>query len=171
MPSAGTFGAISDHVKYAILAQQLKSRDPSGKMPFLPNLTAGLMNTTAPASRPSSRQVEDEEEDPQLVIDEDSQPEDLSQLQSKMDDEHILAAKKVAENILEQAMKSSSALEKVPQPQTADGRDANGKISVKTENGTKMFSKENLKEEGDLVSVSKLVDNATNPMAFGNYFR
>ncbi|XP_055710299.1 ras-responsive element-binding protein 1 isoform X2 [Phlebotomus papatasi] len=169
MPSAGTFGAISDHVKYAILAQQLKSRDPSGKIPFLPNLTAGLMNTTAPASRPSSRQVEDEEEDPQLVIDEDSQPEDLSQLQSKMDDEHILAAKKVAENILEQAMKSSTAQEKA-QPQT-DGRDANGKISVKTENGTKMFSKENLKEEGDLVSVSKLVDNATNPMAFGNYFR
>ncbi|GAB0089234.1 uncharacterized protein DMENIID0001_037470 [Sergentomyia squamirostris] len=168
MPPNSTFGAISDHVKYAILAQQLKSRDPSGKMPFLPNLTPSALmtptiNPPPTSSRPNSRQVEDEEEDPQLVIDEDSQPEDLSQLQppAKIDEDHILAAKKVAENILEQAMKSSA--------EKAEANDSNGKIKI--ENSPKMFNKEILKEEGDLVSVSKLVDNATNPMSFGNYFR
>uniref|UniRef100_A0A1B0C9B0 C2H2-type domain-containing protein n=2 Tax=Lutzomyia longipalpis TaxID=7200 RepID=A0A1B0C9B0_LUTLO len=170
MPSSGTFGAISEHVKYAILAQQLKSRDPSGKLPFLPNIPSGLMSSSSASSRPSSRQVEDEEEDPQLVIDEDSQPEDLSQMPTtKVDDEHILAAKKVAENILEQAMKTSSDKTSPSQGNAPEGRDSNGKI--KAENGTKTFNKENLKEEADLVSVSRLVDNATNPMAFGNYFR
>ncbi|XP_053681609.1 ras-responsive element-binding protein 1 [Sabethes cyaneus] len=117
---------------------------------------------------------EEEEDERELVIDEEFQPEDLSKgnesdqelpqpvaarnqespvfqhkiLKQKLEEskeQRQQAAKAVAEGILEQAIRQRKEVEKEKEP-TAKSCD-----------------------ESDLVSVSKLVDNATN-VAFENYF-
>ncbi|XP_055551332.1 uncharacterized protein LOC129733830 isoform X2 [Wyeomyia smithii] len=119
---------------------------------------------------------EEEEDERELVIDEEFQPEDLSKgnesdqelpqpvvarnqespvfqhkiLKQKLEEskeQRQQAAKAVAEGILEQAMRQRKEVEKEKEPSAPKGAD-----------------------ESDLVSVSKLVDNATN-VAFENYFR
>lgn len=89
--------AISDQVKYAILAQQLKCREkPAGYyMPVDANMQS---QSDADNGNTLPQQPEDDEES-ELIIDEDSEPEDLS------------AAKRVASTILEEAtrLKKSQA--------------------------------------------------------------
>ncbi|XP_062700297.1 uncharacterized protein LOC109428470 isoform X2 [Aedes albopictus] len=120
---------------------------------------------------------EEEEDERELVIDEEFQPEDLSKGNESEDERPIKkespvfqhqilkqkleeskeqrqqAAKAVAEGILEQAMRQRKELEREKEKEKEAAKD--------TDSG---------KEEGDLVPVSKLVDNATN-VAFENYFR
>ncbi|XP_021695007.1 zinc finger protein 236 isoform X3 [Aedes aegypti] len=117
---------------------------------------------------------EEEEDERELVIDEEFQPEDLSKgnesederpskkespvfqhqiLKQKLEEskeQRQQAAKAVAEGILEQAMRQRKELEREKEKEAAKDVDSG-------------------KEEGDLVPVSKLVDNATN-VAFENYF-
>ena len=160
MPSmqSPSFGGISDQVKYAILAQQLKSRESPKSMmaqqyhqmsmPPMPQMSGSdrRSHTSTP------HHDEDEEEDDQLVIDEEYQAEDLSKSSDSGISDKNSAARKIAENILEQAMKMGN-----PMP----------KLHVDEDKEITM----NIKEEAnDLVSVSKLVDNATNAMVFSNYF-
>ncbi|XP_065076385.1 zinc finger protein 236 isoform X5 [Ochlerotatus camptorhynchus] len=122
---------------------------------------------------------EEEEDERELVIDEEFQPEDLSKgnesedekvvkrespvfqhqiLKQKLEeskDQRQQAAKAVAEGILEQAMRQRKELER------ENEKESEAAAAKEVDSG---------KEEGDLVSVSKLVDNATN-VAFENYFR
>lgn len=168
------FGGISEQVKYAILAQQLKARESPKNLissQFSPNPTQGLglsshhhlshINQQDRIEEQSSPKTNtpalNDDDDPQLVIDEEYQAEDLSKSSDSINEnEKTLVARKVAENILEQAMKMTSATK------TIDLRD------LEIEPTKKEFAKE---EGNDLVSVSKLVDNATNSMMFSNYFR
>lgn len=161
---ASGFGGISDQVKYAILAQQLKARESPKSMmsPSFPHMQLPLQTqlTEAPEkSHTPATMKEDDDDDDQLIIDEDFHAEDLSK--SSDGHEKNSAARKIAENILEEAMKMSA--------KTADV-----KFSTKTDSETdKDSDREQQKKEetNDLVSVSKLVDNATNSMMFSNYFR
>lgn len=86
--------AISDQVKYAILAQQLKchSERPSK---YLKSMDGSAMPARNDVDTVPSQQEDDEES--QLVIDEDSEPEDLS------------AAKRVASTILEEATRLNTS--------------------------------------------------------------
>ncbi|XP_062539492.1 ras-responsive element-binding protein 1 isoform X2 [Armigeres subalbatus] len=119
--------------------------------------------------------LEEEEDERELVIDEEFHPEDLSKgtesederptkkespvfqhqiLKQKLEEskeQRQQAAKAVAENILEQAMRQHKQLDREKEKEAAKDADSG-------------------KDESDLVSVSKLVDNATN-VAFENYFR
>lgn len=166
---AAGFGGISDQVKYAILAQQLKSRDsPKSSMNFpplpMPQLTLHeeMRELRAMPEKTSTPAPNHDDDDPQLVIDEDFQAEDLSK--SSDGHEKVSAARKVADNILEEAMKMGSHHAKSHLAKIA-------KLELE-EKEEKEIKSENAKEEGnDLVSVSKLIDNATNSMMFSNYFK
>jgi hypothetical protein len=191
---ASGFGGISDQVKYAILAQQLKARDspksmmsnsfPPLPLPLQTQLTVAdeiiggkkaieKTGTPAPAANP-------DDDDPQLIIDEDFHAEDLSK---SSDGEKNSAARKVAENILEEAMKMGSShvknmISKAAAAAAAQHIDSDEDDEDDEEDeDEKEYEKErkvshHIKEEGnDLVSVSKLIDNATNSMMFSNYFR
>lgn len=185
MDNHNIFNAIPDQVKYAILAKQLKSRnDKTMNSSFFDALTQQQFN------KPPTPNADEDDNDSNLVIDEDtSEPEDLTSQKSSPSNKRSIddansAAKKVAQNILEEAMKSSNkstsiSISPVGQAaaQSTPKNKENDMKSPRTEN-----KKENvdsgfgasisIKEEGDLVSVSKLVDNATtNSMSFGNFFR
>lgn len=170
---AAGFGGISDQVKYAILAQQLKSRESPKSMmssftpmsmPLQTHLTSPLSPQEDPEESHSYTPVpvkEDDDDDDQLVIDEDFEGEELSKSNDAV--EKNLAARKVAENILEEAMKMGGSHAKAVEL---------SKIAHKTESESESEVKRESKEEtNDLVSVSKLVDNATNSMMFSKYFR
>ncbi|KAJ6638186.1 Ras-responsive element-binding protein 1 [Pseudolycoriella hygida] len=173
--------SISDQVKFAILSQQLKCRNekPSDYFLSLQSRNDSDNGNTIPP------QPEDDEES-QLIIDEDSEPEDLS------------AAKKIASTILEEAIRLKKSQPNPLEVKDFDLNIASSLISRDTANksqkeinGLKREEDNNIvsptkdtiaklnsiangssREEGDLVSVSKLVDNATtNSMSFGNYFR
>lgn len=166
------FGGISDQVKYAILAQKLKSRDVPRMSPSLPlhmQMTTPSHNEGQEQSHTPVTVKEDDDEDPELVIDEDFQAEDLS----KSSDGHDknLAARKIAENILEEAMKMGNSNAK--NIEMSHMKEAVSKfISAKESEADFEETKREIKEEtNDLVSVSKLVDNATNSMMFSKYFR
>lgn len=186
--------AISNHVKFAILSQQLKSRGGANHKDYYNrnhnnNVTNNhiQMEPSGPFYSPQELQQyglhmehgdedgeeedeeleeDDEQDESELIIDEDSMPEDLSTkspgplgVPSRSTSENIEAAKKVAETILEQAIRVAKSpvdvrpvVEKIDKPAPS--------ISPKEA------------EEADLVSVSKLVDNATNATTpFGGYFR
>lgn len=178
---AAGFGGISDQVKYAILAQQLKSREsPKGMMnqsfSHLPLPLQTQLTTPPPPHHEDSEKShtpapmkEDDDDDDQLVIDEDFHAEDLSK--SSDGHEKNFAARKIAENILEEAMKMGSS-----QAKTVEVSSVKEKFAAKTDSENEKDSdreqkREPKEEANDLVSVSKLVDNATNSMMFSNYFR
>lgn len=130
----------------------------------------------------SHDEEEDDQDDSQLVIDEDSQPEDLTRIEKAStappnttnETSNVMEAKKIAENILEEVRKASSIQANNPLkfPHVVEAlkleRDIESKnLIAKTEKSN--HEMRNVKEESDLVSVSKLVDDA-NLMSFGNYF-
>jgi hypothetical protein len=175
---ASGFGGISDQVKYAILAQQLKARDspklsPQSFPPLpLPLQTQLTIPDEVPvksgkgSERNSAPNANHDDDEPQLVIDEDFHAEDLSKSSDGVNDKNT-AARKVADNILEEAMKMGSShaknLIKAAQKQERE----NEKESEKEHRHDNI----NREEGNDLVSVSKLIDNATNSMVLSNYFR
>lgn len=172
---------ISDQVKYAILATQLKNRDtpkmsssyPHMSLPLQTQLTTPNHHEGREKSHTPATVKEDDDEDPELVIDEDFHTEDLSK--SSDGHEKNLAARKIAENILEEAMKMGSSHAKNT-IEMNHMKEAVAKFISNKENESEADSekdnKPEIKEEAnDLVSVSKLVDNATNSMMFSKYFR
>lgn len=170
---ASGFGGISDEVKYAILAQQLKARQSPKSMSYshmpLP-LQTQLTELPTPEDGPEKSYSpappkEDDDEDPELVIDEDFNAEDLSK--SSDSNEKISAARKTAENILEEAKKMSSHAKSLESHSKFHSQ-SDGENEKEVEKEIKRESKD---ETNDLVSVSKLVDNATNSMMFSKYFR
>lgn len=174
-----SFNAISDQVKFAILAQQLKSRG---------NKTNSLYESDQP-SNDDTDQYKDDLDEPKLFIDEDEdieddeeddlEPKDLSQKPSEQmttisRDNAI--AKKIAKNILIQAMctesaNNESALSKhvitTRSKHTIAEREKHAKDSGDSSKARTLTAN---KDETDLASVSKLVDNATNAMTFGKFF-
>ncbi|XP_055371231.1 uncharacterized protein LOC129605474 [Condylostylus longicornis] len=216
--SSSHFGTISDQVKYALLAQQLKARKETDILQQA--LTQGSNNASYNNNSASNNNtnLEDDDNDPKLIIDEDEDleeiedqdepeeeydenencnledepPEDENEvkikgmsLQQDQNDrcgsENIIGAKKVAETILEQAIKAgSSAVHKkfaantIPKEESL--KNANNMIARAESVGKylKEVASSSFKSEEspDLVSVSKLVDNATNnAMTFNNYFK
>lgn len=204
---------ISDHVKYAILAQQLKARKETdilqqalsqGSNSVIgQNPTAGLSSLRQSLSASSNtNNGSTEDDDPKLVIDEDDddqedeeeeeededcedrKPENLTKFQDIPNQTPNEAAKKVAESILEQAMKAGSTkivplVKDEDHEKPASGKDFGLKLSknmIAQAESVGKFLKEVASspfkdESNDLVSVSKLVDNATNSMSFNTYFR
>lgn len=175
---ASGFSGISDQVKYAILAQQLKSREsPKGmcsppypmQMPVQTQLTEAPSPPLEKSRTPAMK--EDDDDDDQLVIDEDFEGEEMA----KSSDAHekISAARKIAENILEEAMKMGSSHAKTVEINMKESASKEVPTSdSETEKEPEVEVKRESKEEAnDLVSVSKLVDNATNSMMFSKYFR
>lgn len=171
---ASGFAGISDQVKYAILAQQLKSREsPKGMMsPGYSHMPLPLQTqlTEYPDKSHTPGTVkEDDDDESELIIDEDFHAEDLS----KSSDGHDknLAARKVAENILEEAMKLGSSHAKTIELNQMKEAAAKQIDSDNDKEMDKDLCREIKEEANDLVSVSKLVDNATNSMMFSKYFR
>lgn len=163
------FNAISDQVKFAILAQQLKCR--SGKTDF---------DSVEHQEETDDGDFKDDIDEPKLFIDE-------SQLQDFLDgsdeqslqNENNAVAKKIAKSILLQAMnvetpnddfdeaKPISNHSKINESHTESKKDQTKTISNKLNAGR---SRGSSKDEGDLVSVSTLVDNATNSVGLNKYF-
>ncbi|KAL7026512.1 hypothetical protein ACKWTF_005054 [Chironomus riparius] len=174
---ASGFGGISDQVKYAILAQQLKARDspklspksfPPLPLPLQTQLTVPdeiSVRNEKRSEKNSAPNANHDDDEPQLVIDEDFHAEDLSKSSDGVNDKNT-AARKVADNILEEAMKMGSShaksLIKAAQKQEREKE----KESEKEHRNDRI----NREEANDLVSVSKLIDNATNSMVLSNYF-
>lgn len=177
---ASGFGGISEQVKYAILAQQLKSREsPKNLMsqpfhhmplPLQTQLTElPIDSKEEPETTKTPAPANDDDDDQQLIIDEDFHAEDLSK--SSDGNEKNLAARKVAENILEEARKMSN---EKPNNEMKSSKQRTPTISsdADSEKESDRDHNKDIKEEtNDLVSVSKLVDNATNSLVFSNYFR
>lgn len=175
---ASGFGGISEHVKHAILQQHLKSSRESPKSmmnsPSYPYgmplpLQTQLTEFPEKSHTPGTNADDDEEND--LIIDEDFHAEDLSK--SSDGHEKHLAARKVAENILEEAMKlggsHAKAIELSQLKEAAAKKFEND--SENDKESDREQKRETKEETNDLVSVSKLVDNATNSMMFSKYFR
>jgi hypothetical protein len=198
MPNS-SYPVISDQVKYAILAQQLKSRDSPMSLQtsnsqsqnnHMMNHNNYMNNSNIGSAMNLKHEIDDDEDDEddgeeedQLVIDEEFQAEDLTRSlnpspmiphQPQITDERSMVAKKIADNILEQAIKNSSNNNSSSLSETkklSPKFDAESMHTI-AENYRNQFKNGlNCREEGDLVSVSKLVDNATNLMSFGNYFK
>lgn len=170
-----SFNAISDQVKFAILAQQLKSRNSK---------CGSLLDLSEQPSNEDIDQYRDDVDEPKLLIDEEDdddgdeedeglEPKDLShKTQDESENEGNAMAKKIAKNILMQARMCSESDDAHPISTRSklaaaearnDDREKNAKISIESRSRAS-------REENDLVSVSKLVDNATNSMSFGKYF-
>lgn len=156
--SANAFSGISDQVKYAILAQQLKqTAAPTGGMILHSALSNGGSQATSHAAAVANTNDDDE---PKLVIDEESESESGPPPKLKDVDANEIA-RKIAQDILEQAKKINNSNSMII---------SSIKDEKVTESRQKQLSaeKEASKEE-DLASISKLVDNAT--MSFGSYFK
>lgn len=218
-------GIISDQVKYAILAQQLKARDSPAMSNqqqqqqnnsknvsmLLNNGNHHSINHSQHNDNSSMMNSLNDDDEPQLIIDEEFQAEDLSKSSEQSFEDRNYVAKKIAKDILEQARKTSSntmtsvnSASSPPTPPPASTPSANqqqlsqlqqqqqkqqsaaeiiqdfdrkvsGSVSMKPELEKYLeearYANRHMKEENDLVSVSKLVDNATNVLSFGNYFR
>lgn len=159
MENKNAFNAISDQVKFAILAQQLKSR--SNK--------SFDSNEDQDENDEDGENYKDDMDEPKLFIDEDdddSEPKDLSHkivvkrsLSPPLDNN--ATAKKIAKNILLEAMNAESKNIEKSEMRTNDSKE-----NYETENRSRKSSK----DENDLVSVSTLVDNATNSVGLGKYF-
>ena len=176
---ASGFGGISDQVKYAILAQQLKSRESPKRMmspsfhmqmPLQTQLTEYPEKCHTPGTVKEEDDEEEEEDDRELIIDEEFGAEDLSK--SSDGQEKNSAAKKIAANILEEAMKMGSSHAKIIEMnQIKEAAAKMAKLNNDSENDKDDKKRDSKEETNDLVSVSKLVDNATNSMMFSKYFR
>lgn len=137
--------AISDQVKYAILAQQLKCRNEKPADFFNMSMDAPNMQSRSDADNGNtfSAPPPEDDEESELIIDEDSEPEDLS------------AAKRVASTILQEATRL-----KKPQHGGSEMKDFDLNIasnlipreatskSQKEVNGSK-------RDDGNMVSASK----------------
>lgn len=163
MENKNAFNAISDQVKFAILAQQLKCRS---------NKNFDSMEDQDENDEDADNYKDDMDE-PKLFIDEedddddDSEPKDLSHKNIKRSlspCDNNATAKKIAKNILMEAMNESQSDEKVGHRSNRSSKDT--KENCDTENRSRKSSK----DESDLVSVSTLVDNATNSVGLGKYF-
>lgn len=197
-----SFSAISDQVKYAILAQQLKCRnDKSMARNFFDTLTQHQTHNMPAISKMMTPPEDDDiDNDSNLVIDEDSEPEDLSHSldgrskksivadEAKVDDksgivdEDDMDDDDENEDIKPVEMNQSSP---IMSPLSSKAKDFDQKIASnfisRTEKNSKKVKNDSgsspscsssfIKEENDLVSVSKLVDNATSAISFNNYFR
>lgn len=164
MENKSAFNAISDQVKFAILAQQLKCR--SNK------------NFDSMEDQDDIENDEDAEnykddidiDEPKLFIDEedDLEPKDLSHKNIKRSlspSENNAAAKKIAKNILLEAKYAEA------QHEDKDGnRSSRASKDTKDSCDNENRSRKSSKDENDLVSVSTLVDNATNSVGLGKYF-
>lgn len=157
LDNKNAFSAISDQVKFAILAQQLKSRN--GK-PFGTS-DSGVDHEDGEAFKDDVDEPKlfiDEEDDEDEDIDEDDvEPRDFSN-KMRDDDDKNAVAKKIAKTILLQAM-SASASDLSRSKTNIDENDKQAESRVRA-----------AKDEADLVSVSQLVNNATNSVGLGKYF-
>lgn len=149
------FNAISDQVKFAILAQQLKCRS---------NKSFDSMDDQDENDE-DGENYKDDIDEPKLFIDEDdeSEPKDLSHKNIKRPLSPVdnnAAAKKIAKNILMEAMNAESKIT------AKNERVKDAKDDSESENRSRKSSK----DENDLVSISTLVDNATNSVGLGKYF-
>lgn len=166
--------SISDQVKYAILAQQLKCRTEKPPEYFPSNhlTTSSYPSNDSMNNSTNVLMPDDDDNESELIIDEDSEPEDLSAKEQKLPEVNAVA-KKVAENILEQAIRANS---QITSQNASESKDFDLKIMPNLIPRSEVTPPKELcngmpKEEADLVPVSKLVDNATNAMSFGSYFR
>lgn len=196
-----SFSAISDQVKYAILAQQLKCRsDKNMARNFFDTITQQQSHNMP--SIPNSKMMtppedDDIDNDSNLVIDEDSEPEDLSHRSNEKtikNNQKLLESKKAKSCIsideevnLPSSDAKRSSRSPIVSPASTKSKDFDHKIAsnfIARNDKNDKYAKQNtgarlspscsssfIKEENDLVSVSKLVDNATNAISFNNYFR
>lgn len=150
----------------AILAQQLKSRN--GK--------ANPFGTPESADHEDGEAFRDDVDEPKLFIDEedddgeeadadidadedDGEPRDFSSKISRDEaHENNAVAKKIAKNILLAAMSAEAAAHELKRSKE-DADDNEDNIESRPS-----------KDEGDLVSVSQLVNDATNPIGLDKYF-
>lgn len=186
--SSNSFGAISEQVKYAILAQQLKARDNPTSLILQNALSQAGANHHAGgmATVVNSSNVDDDE--PKLVIDEedeegDDEPDILlsSSNTNKNKSSEIVdsnnVARKIAQNILEHAKKinntNSMLMSSLKDTKELEAR-LNANFILKPEiarQREKFLEAAQSNKEEDLASVSKLVDNATNVMSFRRFFK
>lgn len=183
-----SFGGISDQVKYAILAQQLKAREsPKNNLMtqqfqmslpqnFEPQIQMHIKEEPNTEMSPKTSTPMPDDDEPKLVIDEEYQAEDLSKSSDSTPAPNVcqnnLAARKIAENILEQAIKMSYETQTKNSSFNGEKDFEAKRIHHDSEVRDSLPFVQTMKEEGnDLVSVSRLVDNATNAMMFSNYFR
>lgn len=199
--SQSLFSAIPEQVKYAILAKQLKSRNDKSPSSNFFDALAQRARQKQQFNKPPTPHDEDDNESNLVIDEDTSEPEDLTSRKSTPElkpssSDVNLAAKKVAENILEEAMKTSSANKSANVSISPVGLAATAQSTPKAKDsesksvpnfnsrhnkyfkevtdsgfGSSPATSSSIKEEGDLVSVSKLVDNATNSMSFGSYFQ
>lgn len=161
MENKNAFNAISDQVKFAILAQQLKCRS---------NKSFDSMEDQDENDEDVDNYKDDIDE-PKLFIDEDDdddlEPKDLSHKTIKRSLSPVdnnATAKKIAKNILLEAMNAETL--KMEKIDIANRLSKDSKENCMNENHARKSSK----DENDLVSVSTLVDNATNSVGLGKYF-
>lgn len=177
--NSNTFGAISDQVKYAILAQQLKARDNPTSLLLQNALSqAGSGHHGGMATIINNN----DDDEPKLVIDEEDEDDTSTVLApSKNKSSDVIdssnVAKIIAQDILEHAKKinntNSLLMSSLKDTKELEARlNTNFMIKPEVSRQTEKFldSAQNNKEE-DLASVSKLVDNATNIMSFRRFFK
>lgn len=164
MDNKNAFSAISDQVKFAILAQQLKCR--SNK-----NFDAqDDDDDDQDEENDEEENYKDDMDEPKLFIDEedDAEPKDLSHKNVKRPlspVENNATAKKIAKNILMEAMNAEF------QSEMKDEIEAHRRSKDAIENhDNENRSRKSSRDENDLVSVSTLVDNATNSVGLGKYY-
>lgn len=181
--SSNTFGAISDQVKYAILAQQLKARDNPTSL-ILQNALSQAGGNHHGGSMATIVNSNDDDE-PKLVIDEEDdedydEPATLSSSNKNKSSEMVDSnnvARKIAQNILEHAKKinntNSMLMSSLKDTKELEAR-LNANFILKPEiarQREKFLEAAQSNKEEDLASVSKLVDNATNVMSFRRFFK
>uniref|UniRef100_A0A336M7Z1 CSON013320 protein n=1 Tax=Culicoides sonorensis TaxID=179676 RepID=A0A336M7Z1_CULSO len=169
---SNTFGGISDQVKYAILAQQLKARENNSTSMILQNALSHGGGGIATI-------VNNDDDEPKLVIDEEDDDNDDDEEFAENKNAELInnnnnTARKIAQNILEHAKKISntnnmlfSSLKDTKEFEARLNANFIPKPQVEKQQKFVETSQNNGKEE-DLASVSKLVDNAT--MSFRRYF-
>lgn len=161
-------GAISDEVRYAILAQQLKSRKDSSEIlqQALAHGSSSVQQQMHQHHHPSSMIPQPDDDDPKLVIDEDDgEFEDEDEEDLDVVDEHnqsFESAKKVANAILEQSIKqeppSAADMERIAHLKMASNLLAHAESVGKSLKDVAISA---FKEEPkDIIPVSKMNDSA-----------
>lgn len=174
MDNKNAFNAISDQVKFAILAQQLKCRTNKNDFDLLEQ------------QENDDGDFKDDMDEPKLFIDEEeNEPQDFSNKsvseQSLSPSENNAVAKKIAKNILLQAMNVESPRSEVE----GDNQQNPAHVKISSDSHNELNEDEDSvipkktsanrsrgssKDEGDLVPVSTLVNNATNSVGLNKYF-
>lgn len=168
MDNKNAFSAISDQVKFAILAQQLKCRSNKNF-----DVQDDDDDDHDEENDEDADNYKDDMDEPKLFIDEDddAEPKDLSHKNVKRPlspSDNNAAAKKIAKNILMEAMNAEFQNEI---KEEVDSHRAHRRSEETKENhDSESRSRKSSRDENDLVSVSRLVDNATNSVGLGKYF-